>query len=858
MANNTLEVSLALKSAGFRSEINNIKKDNQLLRAEFDRLSSTVDNFEDTLEGKQARLKLVNKECENAKKMVEIYKKQVEESRKAVENANSKLREQEKVLNSARAYVNKYKDATGDVAKTVAETEARISELEKEFEKQAKAVVSANTQYQNMQIQLSKAEKSVNELGKELGNCANDVYGFDKKLQGLEGQLKEVDDELDNLERSAVDFGAKMSEIGQGISSVGDRLTDLGQKGLSALGSLVSAGAELNAETAQTEMVYGNLGEATQKAINSQLALAETYGLTERQMKQATTEIGSYFKAMGLTDEAIADMLPSQAQLIADLSAFADVDVATALGDYKSALQGNHEAVDKYNIAIGESTINESDYAKSIGKTLSQMTEQEKIQARIGVMMQHSADYTGLASQESEEFTAKMKLLKEQVSEASGTIGETLLPTLTPMIEMVSKVVEKIISWVQENPELTSTILAVVGGVSALAVVGGVLLTTIGMAVISFGAISSAIASAGGVVALFTGTLLPMIATVGAVIGAVVILALAIKSNWDAIKEATTNLIETCAPIFENLKESFSNLWEACQSIYDTVIAPLFQIIGEIVEVCINYCTPLFMALMTSFSVAFDLIAGIWNGIGQPLFSAIMQIIQQVWEVAKPVLNNLASLFSSVFSAISNTWNNILKPVFDVLMAVIKEVVTFSASCFTRFVDDVTWAMNTVLTPIQWVIDKLNDLFGWISKASSKVGDFINSINPFSKVKTLSLDANINGNVTTIRSLDVPIDPIGEVALSGSYYNYHTPMFNDLAKLTSFASNMPTPNQTQTTTMTQDNSELKAILENYLGKFVQAISNFNPTIEVGLNGRKLSEEINLINGQGMKLNERWR
>ncbi len=59
---NTLEVSLALKASGFRSEVNAIKKDNQLLKAEFDKLASSVDKFEDTLEGKQAKLKLVKEE----------------------------------------------------------------------------------------------------------------------------------------------------------------------------------------------------------------------------------------------------------------------------------------------------------------------------------------------------------------------------------------------------------------------------------------------------------------------------------------------------------------------------------------------------------------------------------------------------------------------------------------------------------------------------------------------------------------------------------------------------------------------------------------------------------------------------
>ncbi len=375
MANNTLEVSLALKTAGFRSEVNAVKKDNQLLKAEFDKLASSVDKFEDTLEGKQARLKLVSKEYENAQKLVEIYKKQVEEAGKVVESANKKFNDQQKELNAAKAYVEKYKDATGDTAKVVAETEARIEELEKELNKQAKAVSSANTHYQNMQIQLANdatgdtakvvaetearieelekelnkqakavssanthyqnmqiqlanSEKSVNELGSELKDCSTDVYGFDGKLKGLESQLNDVERELDEVGQSVIDFGAKMSQIGRGLKSVGDSLTNIGKQGISTISTLVQKGSEWNSAMAQTEMVYGNLGEATQKAIDNQVKLADTFGFSEAQMKSATTEIASYYKAMNITDDAIADMLPSQAQLIADMAAFADVDIA--------------------------------------------------------------------------------------------------------------------------------------------------------------------------------------------------------------------------------------------------------------------------------------------------------------------------------------------------------------------------------------------------------------------------------------------------------------------------------------------------------------------------------------------------
>lgn len=859
MANNTLEVSLALKTGGFKSEIQSIKKENQLLRAEFDRLSSSVDNFEDTLEGKQAKLKLVTKEYENAKKQVEIYKKQVELSRKAVESANDELKRQKTVIDSTRAYIDKYKDSTGEAAKTVQEAEARLAELEKEFQRQAKAVVSANSQYQNMQIQLSKAEKSVNELGNELNECAKDVYKFDGKLDGLSDQLNAVEKDLDGVGQSALDFGAKMSEIGQGLVVVGENLSNLGQKGIDAISSLVSKGAEWNASVAGQGFVYNTLDEAVQKVIDSCAEQSKAIGLTNQQYKNSATNMASYYKNMGLTADETENLIGQTMQLVADLGAVNDIPFDDAMSRFKSGLMGNYEALDAFNINLSASMLENSEWVKSLGKSWNQLSDTEKMMAAYNEIVRQGAFATGLAEQEAQSFTMQANLLKQQVGEAAGKIGETLLPTLEPLISMVSDVVEKIVSWVEENPKLTTAILGIVGVVSALFMVLGPVVSFLGSGAILFGTLASAAAASGTtILGVISASLLPLIATIGLIIGVVAVVALAIKSNWEEIKEATNQLIETCKPHFEQLMESFSSLWKTCVDIYNTVIAPLFQIIGEVIAVWVKFCEPLFIAFMTAFKVAIDLIVGIWNGVGKPLFDAVMQIIQKVWEVAKPVFEKLAEVAKNAFTVISNVWNNILKPVFDVLMGVISEVVGFAADCFTRFVNDVTWAMNAVLSPIQWVIDKLNDLFGWISKASSKVGDFLNSINPFTKGKSMSINAEIDGDIPNVGTLNVPINPIGDVALSGSYYNRNTPYSEGLAKMTRAASNIQTSNQTQTSMIQQDNSQIANILESYLGQFVQAISNFNPVIEVGLNGRKVSEEINVINGQGMKLNERWR
>ena len=856
MASNTLEVSLALKSSGFKSEINNIKKENQLLRAEFDKLSSSVDDFEDTLEGKQAKLKLVTKEYENAKKQVEIYKKQVELAKNAVEESNAELKRQQSVIDSTRAYINKYKDATGDVAKTVQEAEARLVELEKEFQKQAKAVVSANTQYQNMKINLSKAEKSVNELGKELGNCANDVYSFDKKLDGLEGQLKDVDSQLDQVGKSALDFSAKMSEVGQGLANVGNALTDLGKKGLSAIGSLVSKGSEWNAQVAGQEFVYNTLDEAIQKVIDSSSEEAKKIGLTTQQYKNSATTMAAYYKNMGMTTEQTSDLVGETMNLVADLAAVNDIPFDDALSRFKSGLQGNYEALDAFGVNLSASMLENSEFVKSLGKSWNKLSDNEKMMAAYNEIVRQGAFATGLAEQESDSFGMQMKLLKQQVEEASGEIGENLLPTLEPFIKMASDIVEKLVEWSEAHPELMTNILLIVGSISGLLAVLGPIVSLLGNGVILFGALAPAIESAGGVMAFLSQSILPVIGVIGALVGIAFILYKSIEANWEGIQEATNNLIETCRPYFEQLGEAFKELWRVCQEIYEVVVKPLFEIIGQLIENVINFCTPFFVIFAQFFTDAINIIVSIWDNIGKPLFEALMFIVQSAFDFVSPIFNLIAEVFSAMVESIMLVFDNVLKPMFDLFMETIGELFDKVSPAFEGIKNSIVGALEKVNEAIDGAIRWVKDLMDSIGNALGKVGEFMSSLNPF-KSKSIDVDATMKANIPGMASIDAQINPIGEVALSGSYYTRNTPLSEGMAKLGSVASGLNSTNSTSAI-YNQDTTKIESILETYLGQFVQAIASFNPTIEVGLNGRKLSEELNIINGQGMKLNERWR
>ena len=95
----------------------------------------------------------------------------------------------------------------------------------------------------------------------------------------------------------------------------------------------------------------------------------------------------------------------------------------------------NYEAVDKYGISLSASTLENSEFVKSLGKSWNQLSDNEKMMAAYNEMTRQGASAQGLAKQEAESFGMKFKLLKQQISETVGEIGSNLLPVLEPLVQ---------------------------------------------------------------------------------------------------------------------------------------------------------------------------------------------------------------------------------------------------------------------------------------------------------------------------------------------------------------------------------------------------------------------------------------
>ena len=129
-------------------------------------------------------------------------------------------------------------------------------------------------------------------------------------------------------------------QIGNGLKNIGTKMTVVGTGIVASIGGIVAKGSEWSAQVEGQKFLYNNLDKAIQKAIDTNSKNAEAIGLTAQQYKNGATDISTYYKNMGLTAEATAQLSGKTMDLVADLGAVKDVPFDEALADFKSALMG--------------------------------------------------------------------------------------------------------------------------------------------------------------------------------------------------------------------------------------------------------------------------------------------------------------------------------------------------------------------------------------------------------------------------------------------------------------------------------------------------------------------------------------
>jgi hypothetical protein len=230
-------------------------------------------------------------------------------------------------------------------------------------------------------------------------------------------------------------------------------------------------------------------------------------------------------------------------------------------------------------------------------------------------IMGHMADKTG-ATNEAFKIIAESdpafawNVLKSSMQDLAIEVGQSLLPALHSLLEIVTPMVQGITGWIKEHDALAATITVVAGAFGAfLLAVGPILMMIPGLVAL----VQAAIAVFGVVAGVLSG---PVILAIAAVVAAGALL----YAFWDEITGVISGAIEGLVAVFEMFAETASAIWTG------------------FVDGIIGIVTGLWDGIASVWDMGMGFLQGLWDGFVGMLTAGVEAVVGLVEMLASPFI----------------------------------------------------------------------------------------------------------------------------------------------------------------------------------------------------------------------------
>ena len=530
----------------------------------------------------------------------------------------------------------------------------------------------------------------------QLGTVYVDVQGDYTKLEAgaaasaarvhrdFSSQMRDVGaGAFDKFNAGAIAAGSRMKYVGSQMSSFGQAMTTKVTAPLAVAGfgiyKAVQLASDLNETINKTKRVFGQSGQGM---LNWSKNAATAMGMTQQQALEGASSIGAMLTPMGIAPSKAAAMSKSMTQLATDMGSFNNMDPTEMLDRIRSGLSGEMEPLKRFGTVLSETRVKQFAWTNGIAKSGTELTEQQKIMARYGLLLQDTKQQQGDFAKTSDGLANRQRILKANLLESATALGTSLVPILETVVGVLTSTVIPIIT------KLANAFTSLPSGVKTFIVVLATMAAIVGPTVWALGS---------------------MVSGVGALIGAFGKASI-VMSNFVRMLGFTRAGV-LAGIVVQKLAAAATKAWAAVQAVFNAIMAanPIVLVVLAIA------------ALVAVLVLAYHK-SDAFRAIVDKVWDAITNVAEVIWGVLKPVLETVFTIWWTYIKTIFNLWKTlavtvfaVVKRIFNVLKSVLGPVVTWIWERFKT-------AFNNIKTTVVSVFNFVSKIVGKFVSVGRKIG----------------------------------------------------------------------------------------------------------------------------------------
>lgn len=509
------------------------------------------------------------------------------------------------------------------------------------------------------------------------------------KLQFLLDLEDRVSPGMQKIATQLDDFKGKVEDMKPAFQ----KMATVGVAGFTAITGVVALSIKAygDAERSQRQLEHAVIdvshGTMEQVAAISDLsdALQRKAGIDGDALKQGAAQLSTF----GLTSGAVVNLTKSLADLTVNqngVNASSDQYVQSA-NVIAKALNGQFGVLEKSGIRFTEAQQNMILYGKESEKVAA-------LQQGLAQNLRETTDTLGGV----DAATAKATRGMGEVFEA---IGKSFAPAVAKLSDAITPLIYALTDWISKNPNLAATILAVGAGLFALVAIAG----TLGLILPAIIGGFSALATVAGVLAGAVLAITWPVALVIAAIVALIAVGYLLYTHWSEISafagETWAAIEQMITGAMQAVGDTVSRVWEGVKAAFWTAVDFIIGAVASLLDWLVPGWDAALLSLYAKAVEIWNLITAFFSTTFESISAGITGVLEVISAKWSEIWNGMKDVFSTIWSAI--------------------------AAVFDSVVSGITSAMNTLVGPIQRVIDLAERALSLAGGVVKSVGGGISS-----------------------------------------------------------------------------------------------------------------------------------
>ena len=259
----------------------------------------------------------------------------------------------------------------------------------------------------------------------------------------------------------------KTNVLSQKLANMGSKLKDFGKTwSLRVTAPIVASGtaafkfaSDMTETMGKIDVVFGKQAEIVKKWSKTSIT---QMGLASQTALDSAALYGDMATGMGLSQEQAAKMATELTRLGADLASFKNISNDVAQTALKSIFTGETESLKNLGVVMTEVNLQEFARTQGIRKSISRMTEQQKVMLRYQYVLAKTKNAQGDFARTNQNAANQTRMLFENLKQVGTQLGQVLVPAIT-------KALQKINDWLVRFQSLDTGTQRIIVVVSLLA-----------------------------------------------------------------------------------------------------------------------------------------------------------------------------------------------------------------------------------------------------------------------------------------------------------------------------------------------------------------------------------------------------